>query len=74
MEFAESVETAIPLLCKLAVEALGVWKTKYIIVPPGPYDIIGPNMSIHYILYEPYLVANKTETVCPEDRKKRSIY
>ena len=74
MEFAESVETAIPSLCKLTLKALGVWKTKYIIVPPGPNDIIGPNMSICYTLYEPYSVTNKTETVCPENRKKRSKY
>ena len=74
MEFAESVETAIPSLCELTLEAFGVWKTKYIIVPPGPNDIIGPNMSICYTLYEPYPVANKTETVCPENRKKRSKY
>ena len=75
MEFAESVEAAIFSLRKLALEALGAWKTtKYIIVPPGPCNILGPNMTIYYILDELFLVTTKTETMWPEDRMKRWLY
>ena len=42
MELSEGVEATIPSLCKLALEALGVWKTKILPsqrVPMTPLDL-----------------------------------
>ena len=73
MELAEGVETAIPALCKLALEAPGVWKTRFIIAPPGPYDIIRPIMQISYILYEPYIVVDKPKPCGLRTERKPNI-